>query len=562
MKHLHKLLFFTFFLCTYISLLVPAYAFNGNKTFTHYADNQNIMEVLSDLARLHGLSASFTNGVSGSLSGRFDDIKSRDFLESMRLAFGISYYTQGKTLYFYNESEMKRVFISVKSFDPARILGMLRSSSLLAPELPVKLMQNANTLLVQGPPIYIDQISSAIFAFEEAEANNFVMEVFPLKHAWAQDITLTSMDSQITIPGVASVLRAMVTGGNLSTTVTQLPDNVPGLMGQGLVGNNTSTETAAQVTTYNHTQGVVNIIADPRVNAVIITDSAYRMPYYEQVIADLDKPVELVEIHAAIVDIDSGYNRSLGVSLGGSYDNSTGSSNVTSDSITGGLALSTIYRWGADHFLASIEALEADNHARVLGKPSVLTMDNIQATLENTSTYYVKLEGVEAVDLFKVEAGTVLKVTPHIINNDDNTSSIKLVVHVQDDQDSNTETTDPDSLPPIKQTKINTQAIVREGQSLLIGGYYYEQITESESGVPIIKNIPLLGNLFKTSTKSSKRMERLILITPRIVRENDVYEQPERLNDDRFHRLATQDNYAEHMPSSGAGCARKPSPKE
>lgn len=83
--------------------------------------------------------------------------------------------------------------------------------------------------------------------------------------------------------------------------------------------------------------------------------------------------------------------------------------------------------------MTRISALESENAARMLGRPSVLTVDNVQAVLENTTTYYIPLKGSEAVDLFKVESGTVLRVTPHVIR-DEGKTSIKLAVSVQDDQ--------------------------------------------------------------------------------------------------------------------------------
>ena len=112
-------------------------------------------------------------------------------------------------------------------------------------------------------------------------------------------------------------------------------------------------------------------------------------------------------------------------------------------------------------------------------------------------------------------------------------------------------------VPPIKQTKINTQAIVNAGQSLLIGGYYYEQKGEDESGVPLLMDIPVLGNLFKTKARQSKRMERLILITPRIVQLNDN-NVPAQVEDPSFHRSATQADYEPRVPvrSRSAGCSR------
>ena len=245
---------------------------------------------------------------------------------------------------------------------------------------------------------------------------------------------------------------------------------------------------------------------------------------------------------------------------GTSTGSTTGGTGIPSPGVMDsvGMTLSTIYTHGSDFFLARIQALEENNEARVLGRPSVLTVDNIQATLENTTTYYVEVQGYQAVDLYKVEAGTVLRVTPHIIREHGETS-IKLAVSVQDDQDNSSSVNTSSGVPPIKQTKINTQAIVNAGQSLLIGGYYYEQKGQDESGVPLLKDIPFIGNLFKTKSKESKRMERLILITPRIV-ELSGTNVPSQVDDPSFHRTATQADYEPRIPvrRKSSGCSRSP----
>ena len=214
--------------------------------------------------------------------------------------------------------------------------------------------------------------------------------------------------------------------------------------------------------------------------------------------------------------------------------------------------------------MARINALEEENAARMLGRPSVLTIDNVEAVLENTTSYYIPLRGTEAVDLYKVDSGTVLRVTPHVIRENGRTT-IKLAVNVQDDQNDSSggyqsiggEDAGEITVNPIKQTRINTQAMVAAGQSLLIGGYYYEQKGEDESGVPLLMHIPVLGNLFKAKSKQSKRMERLILITPRIVQLNDN-NVPTQVEDPSFHRAATQSDYEPRVPAQprGAGCSR------
>ena len=189
---------------------------------------------------------------------------------------------------------------------------------------------------------------------------------------------------------------------------------------------------------------------------------------------------------------------------------------------------------------------------------------SVQASLENTSTYYIPVAGNDSSDLFKVDSGTILKVTPHIILAENGQNRIKLMVSVQDDRDdgANSFSVDPSRLSPIKQTRINTQAIVAEGQSLLIGGYYYETQSENDTGVPGLKNIPVLGGLFGSTGKKHQRMERLILITPRIVRMDAVPEVPARVDDPRFSRTPLQADYAERVPLARpvGGCARRAEP--
>ena len=542
--------------------------------FSYYADHQELGTVLMNCARAEGYTASISPQVKGKVSGRFQNVEPLTFLAGMQNAFDVNWYTLGKTLHFYHAGENQRIFISPRTGTARQLYDSLKSSSVFSPQLPPSLGAAGDVIAVSGPPEYLSQIRNAVAAFEASQTEQIVMRVFPLKHAWAEDMTVSSMDKTVTVPGIASILRAMVMGSPVSgTRVTQEKATVEKLGGKGLsaLGNVESSAPPTPASPTPVSVGSISIMADPRVNAVLVSDAAYRMPYYAQVIKDLDKPVELVEIHAAIVDIDTDFKRELGIAFQGSGNNSNGWSGggtITGSATNGtgmpspgvmdsaGMTLSTIYTHGSDFFLARIQALEENNEARVLGRPSVLTVDNIQATLENTTTYYVEVEGYQAVDLYKVEAGTVLRVTPHIIRENGETS-IKLAVSVQDDQDNSSSVATTSGVPPIKQTKINTQAIVNAGQSLLIGGYYYEQKGEDESGVPLLMHIPVLGNLFKTKAKQSKRMERLILITPRIVRLNDN-NVPTQAEDPSFHRAATQADYEPRVPVQprGAGCSR------
>ena len=128
---------------------------------------------------------------------------------------------------------------------------------------------------------------------------------------------------------------------------------------------------------------------------------------------------------------------------------------------------------------------------------------------------------------------------------------------MQDDQnDSKDAPVSDNSVPPIKQTKINTQAIVGAGQSLLIGGYYYEQKSTDASGIPILMHIPVLGNLFKTTTDEATHgapdpsRRRLSIWDERI---DDLFTWTEPHSTDRRRRPIMRNGFRR----AEAGCSRK-----
>lgn len=409
------------------------------KSFSYFANGHELRTVLTGFAKTQGLSVAFDgDAVKGRVSGRFQRVAPNDFLSAMSEAYGVGHYVLGDTIHFYSASDVRKEFLTVPSGSAKALVDSLKRSGFVATELPVSVNAEGNMLTMNGPEAYLTSIRAAADAYLAVQSEKIEMRVFPIRHAWADDIELSTMDRTVTVPGIASILRGMVLGQSVGgTTVTGGADgparaeSVPSLGADGLSRQKKRPTQSGPVNATPVAQGAVSIIADPRVNAVLVSDFAYRMPYYEEVIKSLDKPVELVEIHAAIVDIDTNASRELGVNFrgkgGGNWQGggSLGSSNtsvgdgtpgISTDLSSGGALLSTIYTHGSDYFMASINALESENAARMLGRPSVLTVDNVEAVLENTTTYYIPLRGQEAVDLYRVEAGTVLRVTPHIIH--------------------------------------------------------------------------------------------------------------------------------------------------
>ena len=163
-------------------------------------------------------------------------------------------------------------------------------------------------------------------------------------------------------------------------------------------------------------------------------------------------------------------------------------------------------------FFARIRALQTEGAARIVSSPQVVTLSNVEAMFDNTSTFFVRVAGREQVDLFNVSAGTTLRVTPHVFRDHDQTR-IKLLVNVEDGNITNRQV---DQIPVVERSTVNTQALIAEGESLLIGGMVRETQTNSEDKVPGLGDVPVVGNLFKTKSSGTTRVERMFLITPRM----------------------------------------------
>jgi type III secretion protein C len=125
----------------------------------------------------------------------------------------------------------------------------------------------------------------------------------------------------------------------------------------------------------------------------------------------------------------------------------------------------------------------------------------------------IRVAGNLDAKLFQIEAGTLLQVTPQVVSGEGG-NQIKMSLYIED---GNFEAGSVDQVPVLKKTEIRTEAHVREGESLLIGGLMVEASTDQQSGVPGLRSIPLVGGLFRWNGNRSTRTERLFLITPKLV---------------------------------------------
>ncbi|CAE6819963.1 type III secretion system outer membrane ring subunit SctC [Paraburkholderia haematera] len=522
----------------------------------HYAVNgAPLPDVLRDVLAVEGLSADIGRDVKGAVNGRFDDTPGNVFTQLVE-AYGLVWYFDGKAMHVATASDVRSRVIPFAPMTREAVASLLRNLDLDDPRLPIR--YSATTVKVAGPSKFVDAVTEAIDKAQrqttvEPSFDETVIRVFPLRYAQAVDVRYNVGAQEQVVPGVASLLRRLMTDTWQATAPRATrartdarandrsarggPPPLPSLLGLGFGSAlpradeeraplpDSDTDTAQPVATPARR----NIVADQRTNAVVISDLVSMMPNYERAIAMLDQPQELVEIDAVVIDVSSNAARSLGVQWGGANGRINGASGTANAPLSfgapqlatpagamAGLNLATLVGNSAQYLFARIHALEDAGKARVLSRPQVLTLNNTEAALTSRSSVYVRVAGNQAVDLFGIDTGLTLKVTPSVESSGEPRRNIRLNIQIEDGTFNTSMAVD--GIPKVDNHSVVTQAIVRDGESLLIGGYQYERSESVTSKVPVLGDVPYLGALFRNTQTTQERLERLILITPSLKR--------------------------------------------
>lgn len=306
------------------------------------------------------------------------------------------------------------------------------------------------------------------------------------------------------------------------------------------------------------------ITADVNQNAIVIMDYKDNIKFYEEIIRELDQPINLVEVSVSVIDLltsndldwqtnilGAGAGDVNGQSVafvGGSNTSATpgttpagplgpvidGTSKLLDSSLTGvdGLDVSSLVVGQSYRILGRIRALQTTGDARILSRPTLLTMDNTQAVISDDSLFHVRVEGDENSELYRISAGLTVRIKPHIIEHQSDHDHgphpgrrVRLLIHINDGSFlSNTPANSIDDIPQSTKSIITTHAIVAENQSLLIGGRYRKAESSTEGRVPLIGRLPVVGLPFKDKYVSNRMVQRLFLITPRILDVHDFHE--------------------------------------
>jgi type IV pilus assembly protein PilQ len=291
-----------------------------------------------------------------------------------------------------------------------------------------------------------------------------------------------------------------------------------------------------------HLKGKGSVSADARTRQIIVTTTPDRMKEIEeQIISRLDVPDQQVTIEARIVEANSNFTRDLGVSWGISQQGTAkGPWDLRGAMVTGGgsftinpgtQATSTagpvfnnsaglgsqfsFGRIGIDSAILDLRlsALEASGYGKIVSTPRITTSNGESAEISQGTQIPYQTTSDKGTETKFIDATLALKVKP-VINPD---NSMILEIEVSNDSVGSTVAVGVGSAPSINTKKAKTKVLVKNGETTVIGGIFIETEIESEAGIPLLRSIPILGHLFKSTNKRKDKTELMIFITPRIV---------------------------------------------
>ena len=382
-----------------------------------------------------------------------------------------------------------------------------------------------NSLVVRASPETLTMLADIVAQLDRDNSARDDVLFYHVKNGKAADLATSLNELFQGIQSTSSTTQNRTAGQTGSRTGTT------GATGQAAVRQATPTVIMAGGNAANANNadagldltGQVRVVADAISNSVMVLSPERNFDRLRRLLEQLDQPVKqvLVRILVAEVTLEKGID--LGVELTGGSRGSTTSSNVFTDfslfdsalGVNGFLIENTDFR-------AAIRALATDTNFDVLSRPYVLTTDNKEATVNVSQEVPVPTgsrtdQNNNITTTFeRRDVGIILTVTPQI--NSEGLVVLDVSQELSALSDQAIPIADDVNSPIINKRTMTTRVLVEHGQTAVIGGLVKDQIAQTVRKVPLLGDIPLLGNLFKRTESTKSQTELLIFLTPQVVK--------------------------------------------
>jgi type IV pilus assembly protein PilQ len=280
-----------------------------------------------------------------------------------------------------------------------------------------------------------------------------------------------------------------------------------------------------------------NILVDERSNTLIVSDIQTQIPVIESIITRLDKKAKQVQIEARIVQATADFSRNLGAALSAGYYNKSGTTNTGAASGTGasvttaipasagipapaitltpaagtGFGVIAVTNVGGRYFInAALAAAETRGQAKTISRPTIVTQNNVPGTVMQGTQVPIQTTINNTISIQYVNATLTLKVTPQVTED----GNIFLDINVNN---ASLGTVFVGVNPTIDTQQATTQVLVPDGGTVVFGGVTITTRSRSATQVPLLGNIPLIGNLFKSSIVRDSDKELLFFVSPKVL---------------------------------------------
>ncbi|AXF77645.1 type III secretion system outer membrane ring subunit SctC [Erwinia tracheiphila] len=467
------------------------------------------------------------------ISGNFDLSHPDELLKTVAIRTGLIWYDDGSSIYVYDSNEVQSSVVKLSFAPYDRLVAFLRSSGLYDNRFPLRSDGQSGSFYVSGPPVYVELVSAAAkyidTTYSRTETGEVSIRVIKLKNTFVNDRTYIQRDTPVTIAGVATVLNKLLNNLRVGVPIGAAKITVDndtqramqaatadqtGLYPQLPLFNSAPSQSAYSDASSSR-EDTVNIVAYSDTNSLLIQGSPRQVSFVEDLVQAMDIAKQQIQLSLWIIDISKDQVDKLGVRWEGAL--TLGNTGVTVNS-------STLTPSNSAHFLADVNAQVQRGNAQIVSRPEILTQENVPALFDNNTSFYTKLVGERTASLEKVTYGTMISVLPRLTQD---RREIEMILNIQDGGTplgSNGQTAFVDNLPIVNNTQISTEARVPAGYGLLVGGYSRDEDTRHNVGVPLLRDIPLLGRAFDYNYVTRKKMVRMFLIQPRLLTSGETWQ--------------------------------------
>ncbi|WP_279232664.1 secretin N-terminal domain-containing protein [Thermus neutrinimicus] len=253
------------------------------------------------------------------------------------------------------------------------------------------------------------------------------------------------------------------------------------------------------------------VVADERTNTLIVTGTQEDLALVEGLIPRLDQAVPQVNLRVRIQEVQSNFTRNLGLKW-----NTIAGGNVAASILDTGLSLifDSTRSLAALNIIATLEALQRQGLSRALRDVNQTVLNNQTARLQSGETFLIRRVVGDRVERVPFDIGIIVEVTPQI------TADGQILLNIKAEVSGNVQRNPVDGdVDRFTKQVVTTTLRVRDGQTVVLGGLTSQENNQVQQGVPLLMDIPLIGELFKQRTQETTDRELLVVITADILKE-------------------------------------------